>query len=158
MQTLQLLTLVLILYILTRIFRLLVIADARETAATRLRIDLQFPDETKMEDVMSQSMTATQKVRATVQAVDSKGRPAKIQAGSVEYKSSDAAVVTVVEDPNNELAADILGAGVGSATVTVTADADLGDGVTEVSGTIDFDIVDPLATGFGITLGPVEEQ
>jgi hypothetical protein len=71
---------------------------------------------------------------------DAKGQPAKVD-GAPAWESSDAAVVTVAASSDG-MSCVATAQDVGTALVTMTADADLGSGTTPVIGTAAF-VVDP---------------
>lgn len=78
----------------------------------------------------------------SVDWVDSRGKKAPVEAGSLTIVSSDENLVKVVDDGAGNFTvepgaldgvdADVNGV-IGTATVTATADADLGDGKTDVA-------------------------
>jgi len=85
-----------------------------------------------------------------------KGKPAKVQAGSVEYESVDPSIATVAEDPNDETkftvkssADDITESK--TTDIKVKADADLGDGVVTIEGVLTVTVTPEAATGFGVS-------
>ena len=92
--------------------------------------------------------------------LDSKGRPATVQ-GSPVWASSDETVLSVVAGSDG-MSAKISTVAPGSARISVKADADLGEGVTEITG-VSEDIVVTQGTStqaatFKITLGtPVDK-
>jgi hypothetical protein len=108
-------------------------------------------------------LTTTQ--QATIEfgpPVDRKGRPAKVQEGSIAWNISDASARVEV-DPDNPLKATIIGElpndESGGATITISADADLGDGVREITGVEPLVVVPADAVGFGApTVGTPTEQ
>lgn len=74
--------------------------------------------------------------------VDAKGKKAPVQAGSLSWSSSDDNLVKIVDDGAggfNAEVGDLAGVDadengvIGTATLTATADANLGDGVTDVA-------------------------
>ena len=75
--------------------------------------------------------------------VDGQGRPAKVD-GPPVWASSDATVLTVTPSADG-LAAVVETVAPGTARITVTADADLGEGVATLTG-VSEDVV--------VTLGP----
>lgn len=77
-----------------------------------------------------------------VSAVDAKGFPAPIE--SVTYSSSDEKVVTVDVD------GVVTPTGVGSATVNVTADAQIGEGVDTLVGLLELQVVAGKAVSLGV--------
>lgn len=129
-----------------------------EHEAARLVLTVTYPDGTKLEDVKMFSMTDSQQVVASVQPVTAKGKPAQVQSGSVEWSSSNPGVITVTEDPSNELSALIVAGAPGIAQVTFSADADLGEGVVPISGVADVEVTASAATGFDVKFGAPTEQ
>ena len=107
--------------------------------------------------VTQMNMTDSQQVGLSIQPVDKKGNPAAVD-GVPEWASSNSEVVTV------EAAADGLSAvakavgPLGTATVSVKADADLGAGVTEIAGSLEITITAGGATSVTITAGTPSEQ
>lgn len=101
-------------------------------------------------------LTNTQQCALSVQGVDKKGNPAQLD--SVVFTSSDNSVATVTSDPSDPNKALVKAVAAGTAQINVTADADLGDGVTELTGTLDLTVVAGQAVGFVINTGTPEEQ
>lgn len=101
-------------------------------------------------------ITASQKFTASIQPVDAKGNPAEVQAGSVQWEGPDTLTITPSEDG---LSAEIAAKGpLGSGQVSVSADADLGEGVTTIAGTLQVDVVAGQAVSLGVnTSDPVEQ-
>ena len=87
--------------------------------------------------------------------VDVDGQPADVQDGSVVQSTSDASVATVTPDATNPYKGTITSVGKGTCQITITADADLGDGTVTISGEpIDVTVTGGQAVGFGaVTLG-----
>jgi hypothetical protein len=113
-------------------------------------------DGTSLDEVTKMDLRDDQKVSLTIQPVDKKGKPAPVD-GVPEWASSDETVVTL------EVAADGLSAvasavAPGSCRVVVTADADLGSGVTSITGSIDFNITGGQATAVTVVAGTPEDQ
>lgn len=109
-------------------------------------------------EIMALSLTSTQFATGTLQPVDSKGRPAKVEAGSVVFTSSDESVFVVTQDPTNELGLTITAVGEGTAQLDYSADADLGEGVVTISGFTAIEVLPALAVGFGISFSAPQEQ
>ena len=106
-------------------------------------------------------MSYSQKVSVEINPVDSNGNPAPVEPGSVTVESSDLSICTVEKDPDNENKFDILGSNDGSAGVAqidISADADLGEGVTTITGFIGVEITPKQAVGLGLTIGEPVEQ
>ena len=106
-------------------------------------------------------LSASQQVTFSVSYTDKKGNPAKVE-GLPVWASSDEALLTV------EAAADgmsALAVAVGGLTppdttvqVSVTADADLGEGVTAIVGVGNVAIVAGEAVAANLSAGAPEEQ
>lgn len=94
------------------------------------------------------------KVTASIQPVDAQGNPAVID-GLASWTSSAPAIATIENVSPDSLRADIVPATqLGSCQVNVTADADLGSGVTSITGVLDVTVVAGEAVGFVITTSP----
>ena len=83
-----------------------------------------------------------QTAHINIQAVDAKGFDAQLQ--TVTYSSSDESVATVTN-------AVITAVKPGTATINVLADADLGDGVVQIAGTLDIQVVAGQAVTLAVT-------
>lgn len=105
-------------------------------------------------NIMSLVLPNDQKVIASITPVDSKGNPAAID-GLAAWSSSSPDIVTVVNVSVDSLSADVVpGTALGTAQINVTADADLGSGVTTINGILDVQVVAGQAVGFTIQTGP----
>lgn len=101
-------------------------------------------------------LTNTQQCPLSVSGVDKKGNPAPLD--SIVFASSDPSVATVAADPSDPSKALVKAVAAGTAQINVTADADLGDGVSTLTGTLDLTVVAGMAVGFQIATGTPEEQ
>lgn len=102
-------------------------------------------------------LTDNQKVTFAIEPVSAKGNPAKVD-GAPVWSTSDDTVLTV-EASEDGLSAVVKATGkVGSAQVSVLADADLGDGVTQLAGTIGIDVVAGAAASLNLVAGEITEQ
>lgn len=101
-------------------------------------------------------MTATQQVGLSVAVTDKKGNPAQVQDPVWATDNSDLLTLEVAADGMSctVKATGVLGAG----TVQFTCDADLGDGVSPLIGTVAFEITAGAATVVTITEGTPTEQ
>jgi len=105
-------------------------------------------------NVMSLVLANDHKATASIQPVDAKGNPATID-GLAAWSSSSTDIVTVTNVSADSLSADIVpGTALGSAQINVTADADLGSGVTTINGVLDVQVVAGQAVGFTIQTSP----
>jgi hypothetical protein len=101
-------------------------------------------------------LTNTQQAALSIAPVDRKGKPAQVDA--IVFTSSDDTVATVTQDPDDPRKALLKAVETGTAQINVTADADLGDGVLELTGTLDVTVVAGQAVSLAIQTGTVEEQ
>lgn len=102
-------------------------------------------------------LTDIQKVHAgPVQVLDAKGNPAALD-GAPSWSSSDPTIVSVTPSADG-LEADIVAVGPltpagSSVQVVVSADADLGAGVTTITGSLDVTVVASQAVSITIPTG-----
>lgn len=106
-------------------------------------------------EILMIGMKVSQKVTVTLQPQDRLGNPANVQPGSVVFESSDTDVCTVVQNQDNELQADVFSStnNPGTAQIDFKADADLGEGVVQISGFSAVEVLPLQAVGFGLTVG-----
>lgn len=101
-------------------------------------------------------LTNTQQATLSISAVDRKGKPASVD--SIVFTSSDESVATVAADPSDASKATLKAVNAGTAQINVSADADLGDGVNTLTGTLDVTVVAGQAIALAIGTGTPEEQ
>ncbi len=102
-------------------------------------------------------LTDVQKVGLSVAPTTAAGNPAKVD-GAPEWSVSDPTLggLTVAEDG---LSAEFVTTGkLGSCQVNVTADADLGSGVTTITGVLEIEVTASQATNLGVTAGTPENK
>ena len=102
-------------------------------------------------------LTATQQCTLAISVVDKKGNPAAVD-GVPAWGTSDASLLTVTPAMDGLSAVIIAVGSLGTAQVNVSADADLGDGVTAITGTLDVTITAAQATAVAISAGTPTEQ
>jgi hypothetical protein len=103
-------------------------------------------------------ITDLQQVALTISATDTVGNPAPLD-GAPSWTSSDPTIATVTPDATNPLMASVASVGpLGVATVTVSADADMGTGVTTISATFDLEVVGSQAGALTIAAGVPEAK
>lgn len=90
--------------------------------------------------------------------VDAAGNKTGGIQGTAEFASSNEDVATVEPDPSSPLGVKVTFTGLnGSTDVSIKADADLGDGVDEITDLVTFVIETTEATGFGApTVGDLQ--
>lgn len=97
-----------------------------------------------------------QQVALTISIVDKKGKPAQVD-GVPAWAGSDDTVITVTAAADG-MSANVVGVAPGSARVVVTADADLGTGTTDLTGTLDFNVLAGGAVSISIAAGTPTDQ
>ena len=101
-----------------------------------------------------------QTISVELKPLNRKGGAAQVQAGSVQWSSSDESVATISVDPENELKATVTAVGLGVAQIMVSADADLDEGETRtIEGSGAIEVVAAEAETFEVTFGePVDAE
>lgn len=107
--------------------------------------------------VMALTMTDSQQCTLTVAFLDKKGNPAPTD-GPPEWLVDNPNVLTLTPAPDGLSCLVVAVGPLGSAVVSVKADADLGSGVVEIVGTLDVTITGGTATTVTITPGTPAEQ
>lgn len=93
---------------------------------------------------------------ATAKPRTSGGLAAKLQTGTLEYATSNDAVATAEEDPNDETKVKIFWVGAGTAQINVKGDADLDEGETrEVTGVLDLKLEEDEADAIDLVLDEI---
>lgn len=100
-------------------------------------------------------ITDSQQFLATIRPKTAAGKPAQVQAGSVLWTGPSFLAITPAADG---LTAIVVAMGVGSDVISVSADADLGDGVVTISGMLNVVVTPSQAVSLGIDAGDVQEQ
>jgi hypothetical protein len=101
-------------------------------------------------------LLATQSANVSVTFLTAEGHHAKVQ-GDVSWVSSNAAATVMADEADSHKATITAGPSAGTATITATADADLGEGVTNVSAMIPVEIIARgAAVGGEITVDHVD--
>jgi hypothetical protein len=108
----------------------------------------------QLKDIAMLVLPNDQKVVASIQPVDAKGNPATID-GLAVWTSSSTAVATIENVSSDSLSAEVVpSSAIGSCQINVQADADLGAGITNITGVLDVSVVAGQAVGFTITTAP----
>jgi hypothetical protein len=114
-----------------------------------------------IKDIKMLLLPTDQKVLATIEPVDAKGNPAKID-GQPNWNSSSTDIANVAPEPDDgsgKWSAWVTPVGaVGTCQINVIADADLGSGITQITGVLDLEVVSGQAVSFQIsTAAPVPQ-
>lgn len=137
-------------------FAILWLANRKYRPKPQLLITF-FLNNLKIEGIMKKvTLTTSQTVKGRLTPKMKDGvTPAEIQ--SADYTSSDESVAKVVEDPDSEYGFSIVPVGVGTAQGTVTADADLGEGVKSLTTIFEIEILPEQAATLDVEFdAPVE--
>jgi hypothetical protein len=106
-----------------------------------------------LKDIKMLMLPNDHKVPVSIQPVDGKGNPAPVQ-GVPSWTSSAETIAYVSSVASDGLSAEVLpGDTLGTCQVNVSADADLGAGVTPINGVLDVQVVAGQAVGFTIQTG-----
>jgi hypothetical protein len=106
-------------------------------------------------DIMAYKLPNDKTIAVAVAYIDARGNAAEVD-GDCTWDTSDAGIATVETDAGDSTHAKVIPTGpAGQVQVTVTADADLGEGVREIVTTMDIDIVAGEAVAG--TISPVGE-
>ena len=102
-------------------------------------------------------LTDVQKVTLSISPKGAAGNPAPVQ--DVTWEVSDPTIVTVTPDAANPLSAVVTTTGtLGTAQVSASADADMGDGVKTITGVLDIEVRASEAVMFDINAGVPESR
>jgi hypothetical protein len=127
--------------------------DERAGAIVTLRYD-GFTVTARGDD-MAYKLPNDMVVRCQVSYVDAKGNPAQVD-GEVTWDSSNQTIATVKVDSGDSSQVVVTPAGnIGQAQISATADADLGEGTTELITTMDIEVV--AGSAVAGTIAPVGE-
>jgi len=118
-------------------------------------VSLEFwrinPDGTRSKIEMAFTLTDIQQVTLAITAVDARGNPAKLD-GAPVWATSDAALLSIVASEDGLSCVATAVGPLGTAQVTVSADADLGEGTRELAGLLDVEII--ASEALNITIVP----
>lgn len=106
---------------------------------------------------MATLITVDQQINGSVAFTDRNGNPAVVD-GVPAWSSSDPAVLAVTPADDGMSALVVPVGPLGTAQVSVRADADLGEGVREIIGTADVEVVAGEAVAAVVTFGAPEPR
>lgn len=107
--------------------------------------------------VMALQMTDSQQVEVTAAFLDKRGNPAPVD-GAPVWMTDNPNVIALTPSADGKACTVVAVGPLGTAKVTMTADADLGEGKTDILGTLDFEIVSGAAVTVTLTPGVPTEQ
>jgi hypothetical protein len=108
------------------------------------------------EIVMAIVLKDAQKVTINISPVDAKGNAAKVD-GAPVWAVSDPTILTLAPSTDGLSCVATTTGVVGTTKIAITADADIGEGVQTISGSIDIEVVGGVAAGLNITIVGVED-
>jgi hypothetical protein len=97
-------------------------------------------------------LTDVQKVGLKVNPVSKAGNPAPVD-GLPKWSTSDESVLTLSVSEDGLSCEAVTTGKLGTAQVSVVADADLGDGVTEITAVLDVEVKASAAVNLGLDVG-----
>ncbi len=103
---------------------------------------------------MATILRDSQQAELSYTATSKRGNPATI--ADAAWSSSDESIATVAGDGAGAVVKAV--GPIGTATITLTGDADLGEGVKPVRGVLDIEVVAGDAAVFNITVAEPTEQ
>lgn len=108
-------------------------------------------------DQMKQIIKATEEFDVSLAFQDSLGNPAQVEGVPTWENSNETAIMLTVAE--NGLSATVSAIGTpGTGQISVTADADLGEGTTNIVGTLDVEVLSGEATVIQLNPSPVREK
>jgi hypothetical protein len=130
---------------------------AEEACVVTTTVDrIQIISTMKGESTMAYNLPIDKQVQVAVQWLDSRGNPAAVD-GAGSWESSDETIAGVSVGTDTSTAVIIPGSNLGTAQISASADADLGEGVVEVICTLDVSVVAGQAVSGTISpTGPPE--
>lgn len=138
---------------------IILLIKIRPALEPQYKVPLQIIiNKTKLKGIFTMlSMKYDYKADVTLQPQDALGNPAPIQPGSLVVSTTDPNVAQA--ELNSELGFTVFGKNPGVCQLDFRADADLGEGVVEISGFLGVEITPEMAVGFGVTIGePVPQN
>lgn len=106
---------------------------------------------------MALVLTSSQKVKLSIVPVDIAGNPAPVEA--VKWESSSTEIITIYPEEEGLTSVYAMATGpVGKSQVVVKADALIGDGMEELIGVLDIEVVPSKAVSLAIASGLPEPK
>lgn len=102
-------------------------------------------------------LTDVQKVKLKVNPVSKAGNFSPVD-GAPKWSTSNEGMVTLNVSEDGMSCEVVATGALGTTQVSVVADADLGDGVTELTGTLDIEVKASAAVTLGLEVGTPEDK
>lgn len=107
-------------------------------------------------NIMGMKLPLDMQFTVSVEPQDSAGNPAPVDGVPAWSASGDLVTVTPATDGMSAVVRPNAAGAVGSVQVSVTADADLGEGIETITGVLDVDVVGGKAVSLATSVGPLE--
>lgn len=134
-----------------------VVRNVRETAAVVVKTPQHFGWPLLGDILMSLQLSSSQEATLSIAPLDKKGNPASVDGTPIWL--TDNTQVLALTPSDDGLSCKVAAVGpLGSALVSVTADADMGEGVKAIVGTLSVNVNAGEAITIAIQPGPVTEQ
>jgi hypothetical protein len=125
--------------------------------ATRIVFTTYREDGSVNEGAYMETMRADQNQNVTAKILDNKGNQAAVD-GIPVWASSDETVIKVINIAADGMSVTIAGVASGNGRVTMQADADLGAGIENITGLLEYTITPGQATTIELTGGEITDQ
>ncbi len=106
--------------------------------------------------IMAFQMKDTQQVTLTINPVDRKGNAAEIE--NVDWSTDNSEVLALSPSADGKSCLVAAVGPIGTATVTIKGDAQIGEGEALIAGSLDIEITSGVATQLKLVAGTPEEQ
>lgn len=104
----------------------------------------------KGQSPMSYTLPVGMQVNLSVSYVDARGNPAQVD-GETSWSGTDDSIAIVNQNPDDSTKCIVMAQDIGQMQVTCRADADVGEDVDEIMGTLDIEVVAGKAVSVQIT-------
>lgn len=133
----------------------LIAASNNTTGAINISLDIINENGDIKENMDPVILKDDEQVTAFLNIKDIKGQPAQVEKGSIVWAAPNFVEVVPAEDG---LSANIKALSLGANAISVSADADLGDGVVTISRQFDVSVIASQAAVIDITVGEITKQ
>jgi len=104
---------------------------------------------------MKVNLPDNKKFNVSILPIDAQGQPAEVE--NVQWSVSDSSVASVLSAPGG-LSAYVISGNLGTAQITVTADALIGDGIEVISDVLEVTVIGGKAVGFAFSVGEFQDK
>ena len=104
---------------------------------------------------MKVNLPDNKKFNVSILPIDAQGQPAEVE--NVQWSVSDPSVASVLSAPDG-LSAYVISGNLGTAQITVSADALIGDGIEVISDVLEVTVIGGKAVGFAFSVGEFQDK